>query len=76
MDAEKYDEVEQLIEELGQGGLPDEAALVRWLRDEVTRLENNSSRPVQLSKCAVCNHHSLAGFKHCPLCGGEKVVVA
>jgi hypothetical protein len=40
MDAEKYDEVDQLIEELKQGGLPDESALVKWLRNEVTRLEN------------------------------------
>jgi len=72
MDAEKRDEIQSLTEDLVEGGLKDESDLVVWMLSELERLENNSSQPVKLSKCPACAHYSLAGFKHCPLCGARK----
>jgi len=45
MDAEKRDEIQSLTEDLIEGGLKDESDLVVWMRSEIERLENNSSRP-------------------------------
>jgi rubrerythrin len=72
MDNELRMEIQVVAEFVEDEGLFRVRDLIRKLQERVDQLEQGASGPVQLSACPECKHWSLAGFKHCPLCGANK----